>query len=48
LTPGYKDSSACAKMCADECQNAFFPSLSFQVNSTNDPDAVSGVLLSMI
>src|SRR5690554_8219276 len=34
-------------MCADECQNAFLPSLSFHVYRINDPSVVSGGVVSI-
>src|SRR5690606_6661379 len=48
LMPGYNSSRACAKTWADECQKAFFPSLSFQVKSVKLPSSVKGVVVSTV
>lgn len=44
LTPGYKASNASANTCAEECQKAYLPPLSFQVKifiSASDPIGLS-------
>ena len=46
LIPGYNSSSACAKIWAEECQKACFPSSSRQVYRVRVPSVVSGVVVS--
>src|SRR5680860_220349 len=48
LAPGYNISMACAITCDVECQNAFLPSLSFQVYNIRLPFDVKGVEVSKI
>ena len=48
LQVGYKAKRACAKTWAEECQNAVFPSLSFQVNKLIFPSFFSGVEASTV
>ena len=43
LIPGYKSSSVCANMCAEECQKAVFPSSLSQVCKTNSASSRTGV-----
>src|SRR5690606_15575257 len=48
LMPGYKSCNAGARTWADECQKAFFPSLSFHVYKIKLPSVVKGVTVSIV
>src|SRR5690606_32143915 len=48
FTPGYNSSRAWATTWEVECQNAFLPSLSFQVKRINLPSSTNGVEVSIV
>ena len=48
LILGYNSSNACARICAEECQKAFFPSGFSQVYNTKLPSVCKGVTVSIV